>query len=455
LTRLRALTCRCCARTRLVNIGVDDVIEGRPNLMLGILWQLVRMQLLAGVDLVHVPELVVLLEPGEALADLLKLPAEKILLRWVNHHLAAAGAARRIGNFGEAIKDCDAYAALLAQLEPSCADAASAALALPLGEARATALLRAAEPLLTRASTRYVRAADITAGNAKLNLAFVASLFNARHGLVLRAEDVPAAELAELLEFNDSGEGREERVMGYWVNSLGLEAASDSLVADAADGSFLLQLIDRLSPGCVDWRRVAKPPFKLPFKRLENLNLALQLAKAPPFKLNLVGVDGKDLMDGNAKFALALFSQLLRYDQLTMLQGLSGCTGASRSEGSPGSGRGSPGGSGLLSDAEVVAMANAKVAAAGRASRMASFRDPSLADGIFFLDLLAAMGAGVNWELVSTEASDAAREANAKYVLSVARKAGCALFLLWDDITVPKPKMLFALTVSCLALQRK
>jgi plastin-1 len=411
------------------------------------------MQLLAGVDLVHVPELVVLLEPGEALADLLKLPAEKILLRWVNHHLAAAGVAQRIGNFGEAIKDCAAYGALLAQLEPDCADAAADALALPHGETRAAAVLRAAERLLTGATTRYVRAADILAGNAKLNLAFVASLFNARHGLVLRAGDVPTAELAELLEFNDSGEGREERVMGYWVNSLGMDAASDSLVADVADGSFLLQVIDRLSPGSVDWRRVAKPPFKLPFKRLENLNLALQLAKAPPFKLNLVGVDGKDLMDGNAKYALALFSQLMRFDQLAMLQGLS--TSAPRGEGSPGSGRGSPGGGGLLSDAEVVAMANAKVAAAGRASRMASFRDPSLADGIFFLDLLHAMGAGVNWELVSTEASDAAREANAKYVLSVARKAGASLFLLWDDITVPKPKMLFALTVSCLALQQK
>jgi hypothetical protein len=35
----RTLIPRCRARTRLVNIGVDDVIEGRPNLMLGILWQ--------------------------------------------------------------------------------------------------------------------------------------------------------------------------------------------------------------------------------------------------------------------------------------------------------------------------------------------------------------------------------------------------------------------------------
>ena len=417
---------------RLVNIGVDDVIEGRPNLMLGLLWQLVRMQLLAGVDMVHVPELVVLLEPGEALADLLKLPAERILLRWFNHHLAAAGTTQRIANLGDHVKDCSAYCALLQQLEPTCN--AASAMSLPYGEARATAVLRAADAVLGSA-TRYVRPADIVSGNAKLNLAFVASLFNARHGLVLRAADATLLESQkELLEFGDSGEGRDERVLCYWVNSLALEAPCERLVADAADGTLLLHVLDRLSPGCVDWRRVAKSPVASPFKRLENLNLALALVRAPPFNIRIVGVEGKDLMDGRSMYVLSLFHQLMRLNLVQMLQGLTGK-------------------SGVPSDADIVALANARVAAAGKSLRMESFRDASLADGRFFLELLSAMGARVNWELVPAEQNDAAREANAKYVISVARRAGASVFCLYDDITTLKPKALLMLTVSCLALK--
>ncbi len=243
----------------------------------------------------------------------------------------------------------------------------------------------------------------------------MATLFNARHGLQVTPSAVPpAAELAELLEAGDSSEGREERVLRFWVTALGLEAAaSASLVEEVAGGVFLLQLLDRLSPRCVDWARVAKPPFRLPFKQLENLNLALQLARGPPFHAVLVGVDGKDLLDRNAKLALALLYQLQRYDLLATLRGLA-----------PAAGR-------LPSDAELVALANAKVAKAGRASRATSFRDPALADSRFFLDLLAAQGAAVDAKLVSTDATDEAREANAKYTLSVARKAGATIFVLW------------------------
>ena len=39
---------------------------------------------------------------------LLKLPAEKILLRWFNYHLAASGAAKRIENLGKDLHDSEA-----------------------------------------------------------------------------------------------------------------------------------------------------------------------------------------------------------------------------------------------------------------------------------------------------------------------------------------------------------
>jgi hypothetical protein len=45
-------------------------------------WQLVKIHLLNSINLKNHPELVRLLEAGEELADLLKLPPDQLLLRW-------------------------------------------------------------------------------------------------------------------------------------------------------------------------------------------------------------------------------------------------------------------------------------------------------------------------------------------------------------------------------------
>lgn len=79
----------------VVNIGSSDIQEGRPHLVLGLVWQVVKMALLANINLKANPNLIRLLEPGETLEAFLKLPPEKILLRWFNHHLEEARPRRR------------------------------------------------------------------------------------------------------------------------------------------------------------------------------------------------------------------------------------------------------------------------------------------------------------------------------------------------------------------------
>ena len=46
-----------------------------------------------------------LLQAGETVEDLMKLPPEETLLRWINFHLAKQGDPRRINNFSDALKD--------------------------------------------------------------------------------------------------------------------------------------------------------------------------------------------------------------------------------------------------------------------------------------------------------------------------------------------------------------
>lgn len=85
---------------QVINIGAQDLIEGRPILILGLVWQIIKIQLLSQISLRNVPELVLLLQPDESMADFLKLHPELILLRWLNYHLEKAGSTRRVKNFG-------------------------------------------------------------------------------------------------------------------------------------------------------------------------------------------------------------------------------------------------------------------------------------------------------------------------------------------------------------------
>lgn len=106
----------------VVNIGAQDLMEGKEHLILGLIWQIIRIGLNSKIDIRIHPELFRLLEPGETLDDLLKMSAEAILLRWFNYHLKKADWPRKVNNFGGDIKDSENYIVLLSQLAPDLCD---------------------------------------------------------------------------------------------------------------------------------------------------------------------------------------------------------------------------------------------------------------------------------------------------------------------------------------------
>ena len=67
-----------------------------------------------------------------------------------------------------------------------------------------------------------------------------------------------------------------------------------------------LQLFDKVKPGIVDWSKVnQKETFKKiggNMKKLENCNYAVKIAHEMGF--SLVGIDGKDIADGNKTLTL-------------------------------------------------------------------------------------------------------------------------------------------------------
>ncbi len=103
----------------IVNIDGNDLMLGKPHLVLGLVWQIIRIGLFSHITLEHCPGLAHLLQDGETIEDLVRLPPEAILLRWVNYHLARAGTTRRCNNFHSDITDSEIYIHLLSQIAPN------------------------------------------------------------------------------------------------------------------------------------------------------------------------------------------------------------------------------------------------------------------------------------------------------------------------------------------------
>lgn len=170
--------------------------NSKQDLVLGIVWQLIRFHLLSAVNLNAHPELVRLLLPKENLSTLLNLPAESTLIRWFNYHLQRAGSQRTIRNFSKDVQDSELYIKLLLEIAP------------PAVKEEMTILMTRAETIsadseqnrLARAqlvlegagllgARKFATAKDIVQGNAKLNLGLTATLFNREIGILLPTED--------------------------------------------------------------------------------------------------------------------------------------------------------------------------------------------------------------------------------------------------------------------------
>ncbi|RCH92708.1 fimbrin [Rhizopus azygosporus] len=395
----------------VVNIGPTDIIEGREHLILGLIWQIIKRGLLSKIDIKQHPELYRLLEQDETLDEFLRLPPDQILLRWFNYHLKAAGWERRVSNFSKDVADGENYTVLLNQLKPeSCSRA-------PLQERD---LLKRAEMILDNAERincrKYLTPTALVAGNPKLNLAFVAHLFNTHPGLdPLTEEEAP-----EIEPFDAEGE-REARMFTLWLNSLNVEPGVYNLFDDLQDGLVLLQAFDKVVPGIVNWRAASRKQPLSRFKQIENCNYAVRLGQELHF--SLVGIQGSDIVDGQRTLTLGLVWQLMRENVVHTLQSLN-------KNGRP------------VSDQDLVRWANETVQRGGKNSRMTSFKDPSLSTGVFFLDVLNGMKPGyVDYSMVTDGRTEEDAFNNAKLAISIARKVGATIFLVPEDIVEVRPKM--------------
>ncbi|KAK5897484.1 hypothetical protein CesoFtcFv8_010543 [Champsocephalus esox] len=410
---------------QVVNIGAQDLKEGKPHLVLGLLWQIIKIGLFADIELSRNEAIAALLEEGESLEDLMKLSPEELLLRWANFHLKKVGMS--ISNFSGDIKDSKAYFHLLEQIAPDGTQEDVPRIEIDMSGVYEKDLSKRAECMLKQADRlgcrQFVTATDVVSGNSKLNMAFVATLFN-KH---------PALTKPENQEWNLEGETREERTFRNWMNSLGVNPHVHHIYGDLMDAMVILQLYERIKVP-VDWDRVNLPPFKGVggghLKKRENCAYAVELGKTKA-GFSLVGIGGQDLYDGNPTLTLALVWQLMRRYTLNVLEDL---------------GEGE-----VAGDELIISWVNKTLAEAGKSSSIKSFRDKSIGTSMPVLELIDAIQpSSVNFELVQTGTlSEEDQLNNAKYAVSMARKIGAKVYALPDDLVEINQKMVMTI-FACL-----
>lgn len=353
----------------------------------------------------------------------------------------------RVSNFSTDVKDGENYTVLLNQLKPEICSRR------PL---QTSDLLQRAEQVLDNADKldcrKFLTPTSLVAGNPKLNLAFVANLFNTHPGL----EPITEEEKQEIDDFDAEGE-REARVFTLWLNSMDVKPTVTSFFDDLRDGTILLQAYDKVIPGSVNWRHVNKPPANAApaqaadpdedylviksgvsrFKAVENTNYAVEIGKANRF--SLVGIQGADITDGQRTLTLGMVWQLMRRHIVSTLGDLAQRMGKRE-----------------ISDSDMVTWANGMASKGGKSTQIRSFKDSNLRTSVFFLDVLNGMKSSyVDYDLVASGRTDEEAYANAKLAISIARKMGATIWLVPEDITSMRSRLIVTFIGSLMATAEK
>lgn len=252
-------------------------------------------------------------------------------------------------------------------------------------------------------------------GNEKVNTLFISYVFNTKHGL----EELTQAEYDAVGLIDDDIEAsKEERMFTRWINTLGIEGVFVSnLVDECRDGVLLCKVIDKISPGAINWKTVRDPP-KNPFDQNNNNNHAIEAMKGTfGNKTKLVGIGGVDISKGERKLVLATVWQLVKVHYLSLI--------------------------GDKTEADIVEWANSMVAKDGLSIK--DLKDKAnLTNSVFLIKLCGAVEPrAVNPDLVTPGVEDSDKKLNAMYAISLARKLNAIIFCVWEDLVNVNPKQLF------------
>lgn len=413
---------------------VDEsaVVDGASEIpRLQLVWELVRYRILKRLHVSETPSISGLY-PGKPVSHVAGKTPAQIVRKWIQRSLKAAS------NFvvpKHALLKLDT---IVKDAEFICALANTATQQCHPGHLRPDATsAKQAIQLLNQLAPDTLQIGDFEAA------AFAAEVWLAgicRTCLVLSAVEGPktterlraaSTKLQESIQAYSAlhMEGtREERALCAWINSLKLNAHVSNLNRDVSDGLILLHVIERISPGSVDWGAVNLTP-RNHFSRLENCNHVVSCGKKLGF--SVVGLSGSNLAEGDRRGILALLWQAAQFHLLSIV---------SRNQ--------KP-----LNESSALAIANRLLREKGHTDVVAeSFRDRNVISGRFLIYLIDSVRSGlVHEDHIAAGVDSEQRSKNASYAISLARRCGFFIFAVAEDLVKPVPKMVFAFVAAVLA----
>ncbi|KAJ3034307.1 hypothetical protein HDV00_005215 [Rhizophlyctis rosea] len=195
------------AGLKVHNIGPEDIVGGVPHLLLGLIWQIIKVGLMNKVKSTHLTSMG--LDPSHTPSLFANTDShEAILLTWCNSQLRESITSRTVANLNTDLEDCEVYAHLLLSFSQSLQTAdettptgladIKARIGLKLEKeylvpsfvtsimeekdltVRATKILAAANGL---GLPYFLMPEDIVHGNRSSNLMFIAQLYTAHHAI--------------------------------------------------------------------------------------------------------------------------------------------------------------------------------------------------------------------------------------------------------------------------------
>eukprot|EP00158_Paraphelidium_tribonemae_P007779 Partr_v1_DN28356_c1_g1_i1_m78990 putative lymphocyte cytosolic protein 1 (L-plastin) len=166
---------------RLSNIGPEDIMKGTPHLTLSLIWQTIKIALLAKVNVQNDPNLNALLSETER-SNAGTISKESLLLKWLNFHLNGSGTARQAANFTKDLSDGIILGNLMMHILP--ADDQRREVMQELHDhfeeqtnplLKAQAILKMAEIIGIKP---FITAKDIVEGHRDHAITFIAQLFD-------------------------------------------------------------------------------------------------------------------------------------------------------------------------------------------------------------------------------------------------------------------------------------
>ena len=391
------------------------------SMILNFIGEICKYYFIHNIKLKNHLELVHLLKNNEKISTLLKLSPKEILLKWFNYNLEKAGSDKRINNFSEDIKDSEKYIILLNHLNSEICNKNG------LNESdikkRAQIVISNAKLLNLQC---YITPENIISGNENLNIIFVSELFNSYKNLDPPNEK-QKTEINNILA--DKNE-REEKSFRRWINSLGIknnkgeEININNLYEEAKDGIILLKVLDKISPGIVNWKKVDKNPNNI-FKQNSNCNEVIETCKK--LKLNIVGIGGGNIREGKKDYILAIVFQLMKAYSFQII--------------------------GNKTEEGLVKWGNEKVE---DNLKIKSLKDKSLSNSLYFIEILKSIDPNsVNSDIIIKDKNDKdSKKSNAINCISIARKLGAIAFLDWKDIVEVNNKLLLTFLASIFEVEK-